>query len=56
MLCLVLSRVRLFAIPGTVAHQDPLSMGGLQARKRAGCCALLQGIFLTQGSYSPFTV
>ena len=43
-----LSRVRLFATPGTVAHQAPLSMGILQIR--VGCHALLQGIFPTQGS------
>ena len=34
----------------TVAHQTPLSMGILQARmQERGCCALLQGIFPTQG-------
>ena len=31
-LCLSLSRVRLFATPGTVTYQAPLSMGILQAR------------------------
>ena len=30
--CQSLSHVRLFAIPGTVAHQAPLSMGILQAK------------------------
>ena len=30
-LCLSLSRVRLFATPRTVVRQDPLSMGILQA-------------------------
>ena len=44
---LVLSFVRFFVPPWTVAHQAPLSMGILQ-----GCHALLQGIFQTQGSNS----
>ena len=35
----------------TVACQAPLSMGILQARiLEVDCCALLQGIFPTQGS------
>ena len=42
--------VQLFVTPWAVAHQDPLSMGILQARKRVDCYALLQGIFPTQGS------
>ena len=34
----------------TAAHQAPLSMGLCrQESTRVGCCALLQGIFLTQG-------
>ena len=47
------SRVQLFLTPWTVAHHAPLSMGfSTQVRKRTGvgCHALLQGIFLTQGS------
>ena len=44
------SRVWLFATPGIVACQAPLSMGILQARTREWVChALLQGFFLTQG-------
>ena len=45
-----LSRVQLFAIPRTVAHQVPLFMGILQARILVWVHALLQGIFPTQGS------
>ena len=36
--------------PWTVVCQAPLSMGILQAGSGVGCHALLQGIFLTQGS------
>ena len=47
-----LSRVLLFATPWTAAYQAPLSMWILQARiLEVDCCALLQGIFLTQGSH-----
>ena len=42
-----LSRVQLFATPGTVAYQAPLSMGILQARKLE---SVQGGIFPTQGS------
>ena len=45
----LLSHVRLFVTPRTVAYQAPQSMGFFQAR-RLGCHFLLQGIFLTQGS------
>ena len=43
-----LSPVLLFATLWTVACQAPLSMPILQARKRVGCHALLQGIFPTK--------
>ena len=50
----VLSCVRLFAIPWTVARQAPLSMGILQVGILEWIPplgdAVLQGIFLTQGS------
>ena len=46
----VLSRVRLFATPRTVAHQAPLSMELSSQNTRVGCHFLLQGIFLNQGS------
>ena len=42
--------VRLFATPWTVACQAPLSMGFSRQEYWSGCHALLQGIFLTQGS------
>ena len=45
----LLSHVRLFATPWTVAHQAPLSMGFPDKNTREGCHFLLQGIFLTQG-------
>ena len=45
-----LSRVRLFVIPWTVAHQAPRSMGFSGMNTGVGCHFLLQGIFLTQGS------
>ena len=49
----VLSRftlVQLFATLRTIAHQTPLSMGVSTKSTGVGCHALLQGIFLTQGS------
>ena len=46
----VLSRVRLFATPWTVAHQIPLSVGFSGKSTGMGSCSLLQGIFPTQGS------
>ena len=33
-----------------IAHQAPLSMGFSRQESGVGCQALLQGIFLTQGS------
>ena len=45
-----LNRAQLFATPGTVAHQAPLSMGFLDKNTGVGCHFLLQGIFPTQGS------
>ena len=44
------SHVTLFAILWTVALQAPLSMGFSRQEKWSGLHALLQGIFLTQGS------
>ena len=44
------SHVRLLATPWTVAHQAPLSVGFSSKNTGVGCRALLQGIFLTQGS------
>ena len=52
-MCCVLScfsNVQPLAIPWTVAHQTPLSMGLSRKNSRVGCHVLLQGIFLTQGS------
>ena len=47
----MLSRVRLFATPWTVASQAPLSMGILPGKNIGlGCHGLIQGIFPTQGS------
>ena len=46
----VLSRVRLFATPWTVAHRAPLSTGFSRQEYWSGCHFLLQGIFLTQRS------
>ena len=37
------SRVQLFATPGTVARQAPLSMGFSRQEHWVGCHALLQG-------------
>ena len=45
-----LSCVWLFVTLWTVACQTPLSMGFSRQNSRVGCCALLQGIFLIQGS------
>ena len=45
-----LSCVQLSATLWTVAHQTPLSMGSSRQEYWSGCRALLQGIFLTQGS------
>ena len=44
----LLSRVWLFGIPWTVAHQAPLSMGAPGARILVGHHFLFQGIFSTQ--------
>jgi len=44
------SRVQLFVIPGTIAHQIPLSTGFSRQEYWSGCHALLQGIFPTEGS------
>ena len=51
-ICMVshFSHVRLFATPWTVAHQAPLSIEFSRQEYWSGCQALLQGIFLTQGS------
>ena len=46
----LLSHVRLFATPWTVAQQATLSMGFPRQEYSIGCHAFLQGIFLTQGS------
>ena len=49
----LLSRVRLFATPWTVACPASLSMGFFPGKNTGmGCHSLLQGIFLTQGSNS----
>ena len=48
--CQLLSGVRLFAPPGTVARQTPLSMGLSPGNTGMGCHSLLQGIVLTRGS------
>ena len=45
------SVIRVSVTLWTVAHQAPLSMG-FSRQEWAGCHALLQGIFLTQGSNS----
>ena len=46
----VLSHFRLLETPWTVAHQAPLSMGFSRQEYGVGCCAVLQGMSLTQGS------
>ena len=43
-----------FAAPRTVAHQAPLSMDFPGRNTGVDCHFLLQGIFLTQGSYLCF--
>ena len=49
-LCVLkLSRVRLFATPWTVACQIPYLWNSPGQNTGVGCCALLQGIFPTQG-------
>ena len=49
-MCAVISRVRLFATPSTIAHQAPLSMGDLQARiLQWVAMPSSKGIFPTQG-------
>ena len=47
------SCIQLFATLWTVACQAPLSMGFSSKNSGVGCHALLQGIFLTQGSNPP---
>ena len=46
----LLSRVRLFMTPWTVAYQAPPSMGFSRQDTGVGCHFLLQGNFPTQGS------
>ena len=46
----LLSRVRLFVTPWTVAYQAPLSMGFSRQQCGEDCHFLLQGIFLSQES------
>ena len=45
----LLSRVRLFATPWTVAHQTPPSLGFSRQDTGVGCHFLLQETFPTQG-------
>ena len=45
---MLVSHVQLFVTPWTVAYPAPLSIPGKDPG--VGCCALLQGIFPTQGS------
>ena len=45
----ILSNAQLFVTLWTVAHQVPLSWNSPGKNTGAGCHALLQGIFLTQG-------
>ena len=47
---LLLSRVQLFAIPQSVAHQIICLWNSLDKNTGVGCHFLLQGTFLTQGS------
>ena len=47
-----LSRVQLFVIPWTVAHQPPLPVNYPSMNTGGGCHFLLQGIFPTQGWHS----
>ena len=44
------SRIRLFVTPWTIARQAPLSWDSPGKSPGVGCHALLQGMFLTQGS------
>ena len=46
----LLSRVRLFETPWTVAHQAPLSMEFSRQEYLGGCHFLLQRLSLTKGS------
>ena len=48
--CFITKLCLTFAIPGTVAHQAPLSMDVPGRNTGVGCHFLLQGIFPTQGS------
>ena len=48
--CLVSKSCLTVSAPWTVACQAPLSMGFPRQEYWSGCCFLLQGIFLTQGS------
>ena len=48
--CAVLSRVRLFATPWTVAYQAPLSMGFPRQEYWSGCHFLLQSVRSVQFS------
>ena len=45
----LLSCVQLFVTLWTVARQAPLPMGFSRKNTGVGCCALLQGVFPTQG-------
>ena len=45
-----LSCVRVFVTPRTIVYQAPLSINFPGRNSGVGCHALLQGIFLTQGS------
>ena len=47
--CLLVSRVRLFVTPWTVAHQALCPRNSPGKNTGVGCHFLLQGIFLTQG-------
>ena len=49
-MCCCFSCVQLFETPWTVALQAPLFMDSPGKNTGVGCHALLQGIFLTQGS------
>ena len=48
-MCNVLSRVRLFVTPWTVAHRGPRPIEFSRQEYWSGCHFLLQGLFLTQG-------
>ena len=50
----ILSNAQLFVTLWTVAHQVPLSWNSPGKNTGAGCHALLQGIFPTQGSHPHF--